>query len=48
MSVPLVAVIAGASSGIGEAWRAPFAEGGPANVRRTMTLNFDRAPVGSP
>ncbi len=28
----------------GAAWRAPFAEGGHANVRRTMTLNFD-APV---
>ncbi len=28
----------------GAAWRAPFAEGGYANVRRTMTLNFD-APV---
>ena len=28
----------------GAAWRAPFAEGGYANVRRTMELNFD-APV---
>jgi short-subunit dehydrogenase len=28
----------------GAAWRAPFAEGGYANVRRTMVLNFD-APV---
>jgi short-subunit dehydrogenase len=28
----------------GAAWRAPFAEGGYANVWRTMTLNFD-APV---
>jgi short-subunit dehydrogenase len=28
----------------GAAWRAPFAEGGYVNVRRTMTLNFD-APV---
>ncbi len=25
----------------GAAWRAPFAEGGYANVKRTMTLNFD-------
>jgi uncharacterized protein len=28
----------------GSAWRAPFAEGGYANVQRTMALNFD-APV---